>query len=623
MQNLHIQRKFMVVFGGLMILITGICVLAIVALSSVNTEATALVERRIPNLSNAMELKTAVANIRAGEYNHILSSTLHALREADADLDVHRKALSAVIAKYSKTLARPETLTNFSEFKARLESYYRDDARVLELSRALRKDEALAVARDAETRFDAVLASADQAVEIQRDLAKEVSNSVSTTESRSRVTLIVALVIGVAGVLGGLIMLTRLIARPLSELSRATGILAAGGKADVPHRDRGDEIGDVAKAVEQFRMAAVDRAGSDARAAAEQQIVTTTLAEGLVLLTEGDLTAEISVEFPRHYAALKTNFNDAVVRLRTMIGSVSESAAGIRTGSSEIAQASDDLARRTEGNAASLEQTSAALVQIDGRLKATASAAGRTVARADQAIATVSGGRTMADEAVQAMERVRESATGIDSVIQGVDKIAFQTRVLAMNAAVEAGRAGDAGRGFAVVADLVSSLAMRAEEEAKRARDQLTVTQTDIVTAVEAVQRVDGALANISGDVGEVHTLLGTMAADNQAQSSAITQISVAVSAMDQSTQQNAAMVEQTSAAARNLTNEVTALADQAALFKVDNGAVRKVRKVAKAAPAKIGAVPYTSPVKALPVSVMAKANGVAHGIESKDWSDF
>ncbi len=168
------------------------------------------------------------------------------------------------------------------------------------------------------------------------------------------------------------------------------------------------------------------------------------------------------------------------------------------------------------------------------------------------------------------MGRVSDSARGIDSVIEGLDKIAFQTRVLAMNAAVEAGRAGDAGRGFAVVADLVSALAMRAEEEAKRARDQLTLTQTDIVTAVQAVQKVDGALANISGDVDEVHKLLATMADDAVAQSSTISQITAAISAMDQSTQQNAAMVEETSAAARNLTTEVTSLSEQTGMFQTE-----------------------------------------------------
>jgi methyl-accepting chemotaxis protein len=182
------------------------------------------------------------------------------------------------------------------------------------------------------------------------------------------------------------------------------------------------------------------------------------------------------------------------------------------------------------------------------------------------------------------MNRVSESAKGIDSVIEGLDKIAFQTRVLAMNAAVEAGRAGEAGRGFAVVADLVSALAIRAEQEAGRARDQLTATQTDIVAAVERVHKVDGALSTISGDVGEVHVLLGEMANDNNAQSAMISEISTAISTMDKATQQNAAMVEETSAAARNLTDEVAALSSRAAQFKIGGtGRPAPLRSYAKA----------------------------------------
>ena len=245
-------------------------------------------------------------------------------------------------------------------------------------------------------------------------------------------------------------------------------------------------------------------------------------------------------------------------------------AESLKTGSGEIAQAAEDLARRTESNAASLEETSAALVQIDGRVKTTSSASLATVARANEATETVQSGRATAQVAVETMGRVSVSAKGIDSVIEGVDKIAFQTRVLAMNAAIEAGRAGEAGRGFAVVADLVNALAMRAEEEAKRARDQLTVTQMEIVAAVSAVEKVDGALADIAGDVDAVHGLLTGMAADNQAQSGAITEISAAVGSMDKATQQNAAMVEETSAAARQLSSEVNVLADRAAQFQAE-----------------------------------------------------
>ncbi|MDX5985445.1 globin-coupled sensor protein [Sphingomonas echinoides] len=296
------------------------------------------------------------------------------------------------------------------------------------------------------------------------------------------------------------------------------------------------------------------------------------LSQALSALADGDLSRDVA-NMPPAFAAIETSFNQALTSLRGLIGSVMASSAGIRTGSSEIAHASEDLARRTEGTAASLEETSASLVQIDSRLKATAAATAETVNRAQQATDTVANGRATADQAVQAMIRVGESAKGIDSVIEGLDKIAFQTRVLAMNAAVEAGRAGDSGRGFAVVADLVSALAMRAEEEAKRARDQLTVTQADIGTAVNAVKNVDTSLTDISGDVAKVHDLLGSMADDAVAQSSALSEISAAISSMDRTTQQNAAMVEQTSAAARNLTSEVGSLAQQTERFKTGSAA--------------------------------------------------
>ena len=305
------------------------------------------------------------------------------------------------------------------------------------------------------------------------------------------------------------------------------------------------------------------------------QTVTTCLGESLTALAAGKLTERISVEFPSDYALLKRDYNDAVSALLATVVAVSDSTANIRSGSSEIALASEDLARRTESNAASLEEASAALIQMDGRLKATAAAAQNTVACADQAMVTVDSGRDTARTAMHAMGDVSGSAKGIDEVIAGLDKIAFQTRVLAMNAAVEAGRAGDAGRGFAVVADLVSALAMRAEEEAKRARDQLGITQNQIVIAVEAVGKLDTAFAAIAGDVGAVNKLLTGMASDNQGQSTAITEITAAVSAMDAATQQNAAMVEQTSAAARNLTQEVGNLASAAARFNVVGGETR------------------------------------------------
>ena len=359
------------------------------------------------------------------------------------------------------------------------------------------------------------------------------------------------------------------ISRPyVATVVRMEGLAAGDLDSPIAYTDYHDCVGRLTKAMFAFRAAAQEQVSLN-REAEKHAAIVRGMSDNFGRLSRGDLTADITEDYPPAYAALKTSFNEALANLRDLLGTVTASTDNIRVGSQEIAMASEDLARRTEGNAASLEQTAAAVQEIDTRLKATAEAATRSVDTQMQAMTAVTEGRARTDIAVHAMHRVSECAKGIDDVIEGLDKIAFQTRVLAMNATVEAGRAGDAGLGFAVVADLVSALAMRAEEESKRARNQLSATQKEIGDAVDAVQKVETAFCVIAASGEEAAHLARQIASDNDAQASAITQVNSAVGSMDESTQQNAAMVEQTSAAARNLTTEIATLAENASRFQI------------------------------------------------------
>ena len=489
--------------------------------------------------------------------------------------------------------AEPDTTATIDGILAQIDGLHRTVGEAMAFGSVNRNEEARLKLAEADalalkTRADLRQFTRDRSEKATADAAALTESTNATVT-----TMLLVGLLGLAVAVGlGIFIARRTIIAPLVGLEGAMRTLAGGNNSiAVDGTDRRDEVGAMAQAVLVFRDAAQAQEQAQAAKAAadaEQRQVIDTVSAHLEALAQGDLNRPINAQFTGPYVALKDNFNNAITSLRDLIVSVTESVRSISSGSTEIQAASEDLARRTESAAASLEETSAAIAQINDRLRTGAESASRTVGRADQAMATVGTGRGTAEEAVSAMGRVADSAKGIDSVIEGLDKIAFQTRVLAMNAAVEAGRAGEAGRGFAVVADLVGQLAMRSEEEAKRAREQLTTTQNDVEIAVGAVERVDGALVGISADVTAVHELLSAMAQDNQAQAAAIQQIASAIGTMDESTQQNAAMVEETSAAARSLNSEVRLLGDRAATFRTGTeGPARAVPAAPAAAPAR------------------------------------
>ncbi len=371
--------------------------------------------------------------------------------------------------------------------------------------------------------------------------------------------LLVAIAIVFSTILG------RLLARPLEALTGVMGELAQGNASiAVPDTDRRDELGHMSRAVMVFRDAAVTKKVTDD----EQRQVVERVGDALKQLAVGDLTVAIT-DFPPSYVRLERDFNAAVAELRSAFGTISGGVSGIADGSSDIRQASDDLSQRTEQQAASLEETAAAMDEITSTVRRTADDARRahTVVGAAQDEASKSGG--VVRRAVEAMAGIERSSNEISDIISVIDGIAFQTNLLALNAGVEAARAGDAGRGFAVVASEVRALAQRSAEAAKDVKTRINTSSEQVSAGVALVTETGEALDSIISRIGEISVLVASIATAAEQESSGLQQINTAVSEMDGVTQQNAAMVEEATAAARSLSNEAELLAQAVRRFKL------------------------------------------------------
>ena len=306
-----------------------------------------------------------------------------------------------------------------------------------------------------------------------------------------------------------------------------------------------------------------------ARVAEEDRSTLQNLAIALERLAAGDLTYRIASPLPARAEALRSNFNSAIETLQHAMLSVSKTAQGIRAGSGEIGTAADELSRRTERQAAGLEESAAALDEITSLMRNTVKgvAQARDVVGAAKNDAERSG--HVVRQAVEAMSGIEASSRKVSQIIGVIDEIAFQTNLLALNAGVEAARAGEAGRGFAVVASEVRSLAQRSAEAAKEIRDLIATSGQQVEAGVDLVGEAGKTLQGISSQVTELDRVVSTIAASAEEQASSLDQVNAAVAQMDQVTQQNAAMVEETTAASHNLIRETENLTTLLGSFEV------------------------------------------------------
>lgn len=403
-------------------------------------------------------------------------------------------------------------------------------------------------------------------------MARDISAEIATANRN----LIVSLG-WIAGVfLTALLLMQMLVMRPLNRVSASTERLANGDRSPVVGFERAStEIFRIARSLSVFRDGIVEKEEMERLAEEErsqrmaaQEKAVSALGNGLSRLSEGDLTARIDYELSEGYEQLRADFNRTLDTLNETVGQVVETSSSIRNGASEISQASQDLSHRTESQAATLEQTAAALDEMTASVKSAAEGARDVESTTNETRSEAEASGDIVKNAVSAMTEIEQSSSKISQIISVIDDIAFQTNLLALNAGVEAARAGEAGRGFAVVASEVRGLAQRSSDAALEIKNLISDSSKQVERGVDLVGKAGGALESILQRVAHISQLISGIATGAQEQSTGLVEINTGMNQLDQVTQQNAAMVEQATAAGQLLNSDAQTLGELVARFQ-------------------------------------------------------
>jgi methyl-accepting chemotaxis protein len=547
-----------------------------------NQKVTTIVDDRVLPMDQLMHVADA--------YSVEIADTAWEVSEGKVDWDealahVERteKTLHEKWNAYSKTYMTADEKALAAQVEVAMTGA---DTAVAELRQALKSRDAASLRALTDQRLgaaiDPVNARVNQLIDLQITVAQQEGAAAHQAFRLSVIAMSIISAGGLAAVLFALNTVFNGVSRPLRVMTDAMRQLADGDTAtEVPGLQRKDETGEMARAVMVFKENALARERLEAQTEAQRQAaeearslteaeraeaarqlaeVVQSLGQGLEQLAAGDLTFRIGSTFARDYEQLRHNYNDAMDKLEHTMRVILDNTDSISAGGGEISTAAADLSRRTEQQAASLEETAAALDQITATVRATANGATSAHGSVSAARQEAHKSGEVVGKAVSAMDQIRTSSNQISQIIGVIDEIAFQTNLLALNAGVEAARAGEAGKGFAVVASEVRALAQRSAEAAKEIKGLITASSGQVEAGVDLVGQTGAALGRIVKQIETITQTVEGIAASAQEQASGLAQVNAAINQMDQVTQQNAAMVEESTAASQALADKTSEL---------------------------------------------------------------